>query len=457
MKKRILAVLLVSVSLLILAYVNPDYQSPIANVVKECAPAVVKIDAVKYTSSPFFDPFMEDFFKRWFGDVPWGQQREATSLGSGFIFDKEGYILTNQHVVDGSEKITVTTLDGKVYNADYIGGDDELDIAILKINPDEDLPILELGDSDSLEIGEWTIAIGNPLGFQHTVTIGVLSATGRKIPKPDGSGYYTNLLQTDAAINPGNSGGPLLNIHGQVIGINTAIINPQEAVNLGFAIPINTAKRFIDSLIKTGKAQKAQLGVVVMTVTEELAKALGLKVNYGAIVTQVLEDSPAERAGIIENDVIVKFNDINITTKEELVSLIHSHTPGDTVNLTVERSGKQINISVTLGEAQEESAVATEAKEFLGIVVDEMTNYDRESYSIPESVEGVVIRQIKNASFSQLQAGDVITAVAVNGKRYYVETLQDWNTVTEKIKQGDFVALFIYRRGSKLIFSFTYR
>ncbi|PHJ13576.1 serine protease, partial [Fervidobacterium sp. SC_NGM5_G05] len=242
MKKVKILVFGILTTLFVLSFgiVNADYQSPIVNVVKAAAPAVVKIDVVVQTEV-YIDPFIREFYKQFFGDIP-RQFEESDSVGSGFIISKEGYIVTNYHVVEGAKKITVTLLNGDTYDAQYIGGDEELDIAVIKISPKKDLPVIELGDSDKLQIGEWAIAIGNPLGFQHAVTVGVISAVGRKIPKPDGSGYYTNLIQTDAAINPGNSGGPLLNIYGQVIGINTAIINPSQAMNIGFAIPINTAK-----------------------------------------------------------------------------------------------------------------------------------------------------------------------------------------------------------------------
>ncbi|AEH51706.1 Do family serine endopeptidase [Pseudothermotoga thermarum] len=454
MKKAfILAILILSVG--IFAYVNPGYESPIVAVVEYAAPAVVKIEAVKQTTSPFYDPFFEEFFRRWFGYSPFGGQ-QTTSLGSGFIFDKEGYILTNEHVVSGAREITVTLLDGSTYKAEYIGGDAELDIAVIKINPDKELHALEFGDSDAVKIGEWVIAIGNPLGFQHTVTIGVVSATGRRIPKPDGSGYYTNLIQTDAAINPGNSGGPLLNIHGQVIGINTAIVNPQQGINLGFAIPINTVKRFLDQLVATGKVQKAYLGVRVKTVTPELAKAMGLKVDKGVLVVQVLENSPAQRAGLKENDVIVRFDGSSVTSDSEFVSLIRSHAPGDTVTLVVNRGGKELTIPVTLGSATEEIPTATvQAREFAGLVVDEITNADRENYRIPTSVNGVIVRQVKQSS--QIQVGDVIYQIAVSGRTYEINSVKDWNSVVDRIKQGDFVAFFVYRRGTKMIYSFTYR
>ncbi|MGJ8455021.1 Do family serine endopeptidase [Pseudothermotoga sp. U03pept] len=456
MRKSLMVFVILLTTLVTFAYLNPDYQSPVVAVVEQCAPAVVKVEAVKYTTSPYFDPFMEEFFKRWFGYNPFGGTQQSTSLGSGFIFDKNGYILTNEHVVNGAKEITITLLDGKNYKAEYIGGDTELDIAVLKIKPDRELPVLEFGDSDTLKIGEWAIAIGNPLGFQHTVTIGVVSATGRRIPKPDGSGYYTNLIQTDAAINPGNSGGPLLNIHGQVIGINTAIINPTEAVNLGFAIPINTVKRFVNQLIETGKTQKAYLGVRLMTVTENLAKAMGLKTNQGVLIVQVLENSPAEKAGLRENDVVVKFDNISVASDSELVSLIHSHVPGDVVTIVVNRSGKEITLKVTLGASTDESTQTTQAaQEFVGIVIDEITDSDRESYSLPASLSGVIVRESK--TLSQIQKADVIYQLAVNGKNYPINSVSDWNGIVSKIKQGDFVAIFVYRKGAKMIYSFTYR
>ena len=355
MKKFFLTIAVALILTSVFPYVNPDYESPIVNVVEVCAPAVVKIDVVKTVKTSFFDPYFEQFFKKWFGELPPGFERQVASLGSGFIFDPEGYILTNYHVVGGADNITVTMLDGSKYDAEYIGGDEELDIAVIKIKAsDKKFPYLEFGDSDKVKIGEWAIAIGNPLGFQHTVTVGVVSATNRRIPKPDGSGYYVGLIQTDAAINPGNSGGPLLNIHGEVIGINTAIVNPQEAVNLGFAIPINTVKKFLDTILTQKKVEKAYLGVTVMTLTEETAKALGLESTSGALITSVQKGSPAEKAGLKEGDVILKVDDQDVRSHEELVSIIHTYKPGDTAVLTIERKGKIMKVQVTFGSSSEE-------------------------------------------------------------------------------------------------------
>ncbi len=452
--RKFLVVVALLASLSIFAILNPNYVSPVVEVVKQCAPAVVKIDVVRIESVPYFDPFADEFFKRFFGDVPWGYgKREVRGVGSGFIFDKEGYILTNEHVVKDAKQITVTMLDGTTYKAEYIGGDDELDIAVIKINPKgKNLPVLEFGDSDKVQIGEWAIAIGNPLGFQHTVTLGVVSALHRKILKPDGKGYYTDLIQTDAAINPGNSGGPLLNIHGQVIGINTAIVDPREAVNLGFAIPINTAKRFIDSLIRTGKAEKAYLGVRITDVTQDLKKALALKVDRGALVTEVVKGSPADIAGIKEGDVIVKINNQDITSAGVLVSVIHSYTPGSTVKVVVDRRGKRLELTVTLGKYEESEGGA---KSFLGIKVGEITAGDRETFSIPTYIKGVIVREVEKSLFG-IKVGDVILKIVINGKEYKLESIDDWNKAIGDLHKGDYVALYIYRKGAKLYVAFPY-
>lgn len=432
--------------------VNADYQNPIVNVVKVAAPAVVKIDVVIKTEV-YIDPFILEFYKQFFGDIP-RQFEESDSVGSGFIISKDGYIVTNYHVVKGAKKITATLLSGEIYDAQYIGGDEELDIAVVKINSKKELPTLSFGDSDKLQIGEWAIAIGNPLGFQHTVTVGVVSATGRKIPKPDGTGYYTNLIQTDAAINPGNSGGPLLNIYGQVIGINTAIINPSQAMNIGFAIPSNVAKRFIDQIIKTGKVEKGYLGVYVQTVTVALAKSLGLKVNSGVYVAQVEKGSPADRAGIREGDVIVKFNGNPVQYSEELTSLVRNYTPNSRVKISVNRSGKELLFEVTLGTLPTQASSATTgAKEFFNMRVANLTADDRTRYKIPAGIEGVIVRESGN---SYIKVGAVIWRISVNGLRYDIKDVASWNKVVDSIKKGDYVGLFYYYNGISSVFSFRY-
>ncbi len=452
--KRALVVVIFTALVSVFGYVNPDYQSPVVAVVKECAPAVVKIDVVRYEKVPYFDPFTDEFFRKFFGDVPWGYQREVKGIGSGFIFDKSGYIITNEHVVHGAKEIEVTLLDGSKYEAEYIGGDEELDIAVVKINPKgKELPTLEFGDSDSIQIGEWAIAIGNPLGFQHTVTVGVVSALHRKIPKPDGSGYYTNLIQTDAAINPGNSGGPLLNIHGQVIGVNTAIVNPMQGVNLGFAIPINTVKRFIEPLIKTGRVEKAYLGVRIMDVTTAMKKALKLDVSRGAIITEVIKGSPAEKAGLKEGDVILKVDDQDVGDAAELVSIIHSYSPGSEVRILVARKDKRLTFQVVLGRYEE--GKEEEARVFMGIHVGEIQPGDRETYSIPSGLKGVIVRRVENPSLG-VKEGDVIVRMTVDGREYEIDSIESWNDAVKKVKKGSYIALYVVRKRARLILAFPY-
>ena len=319
--------LVLTLNLSVFAYVNPGYQNPVVEVVKTTADAVVKIDVVS-SRTVTTDPFFDEFFRRFFGDSidPFGYNRNRTqkTVGSGFVFDEDGHILTNYHVVANADKIQVTMLDKSVYDAEYVGGDADTDIAVIRIKGMDSnvLPYLTFGDSSALQIGEWAIAIGNPLGFQHTVTLGVISALKRTIQVDDTKTTYTDLIQTDAAINPGNSGGPLLNIHGEVIGINTAIINPMEGVNLGFAIPINKVKDFLEDLIKFGKLKRAYLGVRIVSIDQDTKKALNLESTKGALIVEVDKDSPAELAGLQPEDIIVSVNGAEVEDADHLVILV---------------------------------------------------------------------------------------------------------------------------------------
>ena len=463
--RKVLAVLVVVIlSVASLALVNEGYESPITNVVQAAGPAVVKVDVEATRKYSIPDPYgFEDFFRRFFGEIP-GQK--VTGVGSGFIFNKDGYIFTNEHVVSGAEKITVSLLDGNTYPAKYIGGDEELDIAVIKIDPDGvDLPTVELGDSDALRIGEWAIAIGNPLGLKHTVTLGVISAVGRQLPKPDGNGVYSNLIQTDAAINPGNSGGPLLNIHGQVVGINTAIIAPEVGTTLGFAIPINVALRFVDSIIETGSVQRAYLGVYMDTVTEEVSRSLGLKVDSGALITDVVPGSAAEKAGIRPQDVIIGFESLEITNSAELRAAVLNYPAGSEVKITIDRFGERIVLTAVLGSlAQESASSATEdigARQAfvssLGISVSDITPGDRERLGISQEFRGVIVRDVDpEGVVYRLGIGpdDIITRLSINGNQESIESVSDFEKYTEKIKKGDYVAFFVYRNGVRFVASF---
>jgi len=455
-----ISMLVFFVTLTALGYVNPDYKNPVINVVNATADAVVKIDVEK-TVSTTVDPFMEEFFKRFFGEQqnPFGTERKQTSLGSGFIFDNEGHILTNEHVVHGAEKIKVTLFSGKTYDAEYIGGDSEMDIAIIKITNENgsDFPYLEFGDSDNLQIGQVAIAIGNPLGFQHTVTTGVVSATERQIPKPDNSGYYTNLIQTDAAINPGNSGGPLLNIHGEVIGINTAIVNPTSGTNLGFAIPINDVNMFIEDLIKYGKLQKPQIGVKIMNIDENTKDALNLDSTEGAIVVEVTPGSPADKAGIKPQDIILEFLGEEVKNKEQLASMIRKQEIGKMASIKLDRNGEIIVLQVELlppedQEVSKEEKVEPEVitkgntSELLGISVAELTDNLRKEYKISSNVNGLFINEVSSSSLAYrmgLRRGAVLLSI----NRQNITSTTEFEDIVSSLKKGQSVALYVYVPG----------
>ena len=460
----ILVMLLMSLGVLINAgTVNKDYQSPIVKVVNLASPAVVKIETVRTRTLSYYDPFSEDFFKRYFGfpfgapQVPQRQfKQKVKALGSGFIFDEKGYIFTNAHVVEGADKggIKVILLDGKEYTASLVGIDTRKDIAIIKIDPHgKGLPTVELGDSSKLSIGEWAIAVGNPLGFQHTVTFGVVSALDRKIPKPNSKEYYYHMIQTDAAINPGNSGGPLLNIHGQVIGINTAIVVNSEG--LGFAIPINTAKDLMNDLINKGKVIKAFLGVSVQDVTPDIKEGLGLKSNKGAIVVNIVPNSPADKAGLKYEDVIIAVDDQSIGDADELVDTIQYKPVNSTVKLTVERNGEDINLYATLVEKPKKTKVAVGGEEKFGIVVTALTDALRAKYAIPKNIRGVIVLSVKEGSLAQnlqIQVGDVIMKIG----RKSINNLDDWHNTTATLKDGSKVVLYLYSNGNRYLLTFTY-
>lgn len=322
--------------------IGPD---TIADIVSRVSPAVVKIDTVTQTgggSDPFFnDPFFRQFFGTPFGIAP--QVEEG--LGSGFLISADGYILTNQHVVEGAREIKVTVSGYDTpFKAKVTGSDYDLDLAVLKIEGSKAFSHLELGDSDQVRVGEWAIAIGNPYGLDHTVTIGLISAKGR--PVSIGDRNYENLLQTDASINPGNSGGPLLNLRGQVIGINTAINS--QAQGIGFAIPTSTVQGVLKTLLSSGQVSRPWIGVSISDVTPQVAEYLGLSKAEGAVVLSVEANGPAAKAGIRRGDVVMNLGGKNITKANDLVKAIQGCTVGQSVPVTVLRQGKTLNLTVTM-------------------------------------------------------------------------------------------------------------
>lgn len=461
------AILVMTLNLSVFAYVNPGYQNPVVEVVKTTADAVVKIDVVS-SRTVTTDPFFDEFFRRFFGDSmdPFGYNRNRTekTVGSGFVFDEEGHILTNYHVVANADKIQVTMLDKSVYEAEYVGGDAESDIAVIKIKEMDSnmLPYLSFGDSSTLQIGEWAIAIGNPLGFQHTVTLGVVSALNRTIQVDDTQTTYTDLIQTDAAINPGNSGGPLLNIHGEVIGINTAIINPMEGVNLGFAIPINKVKNFLDDLITFGKLKKAYLGVRIVSIDEDTKNALNLENNKGALIVEVEKNSPAEAAGLQPQDIIVSVNGAIVEDADHLVSMVRTEKIGNIVNLEIDRNGSKMAFSVTLAELEDTETAAsapitvkpteeTIVSEILGFTVAPLTASTRSELSIPNNVEGLLISEV-DADSAAYQLGIRKNAVLISINRQTIKTLEAFDQLEKALKKGSSVALYLYIPGQGSVF-----
>jgi len=453
MKRTITVVFMaLLVSLTSFAAVNLDYESPIVNVVEIAAPGVVNIEVTR-ASAVKIDPFTQYFFERFFGlKIP---EYQTKGLGSGFIFHEDGYVLTNYHVVEKAKQITVTLSNGKKYDAELIGGDEDLDLAIIKLNTNEKMHVLELGDSDKVKIGEWVIAIRNPLGLQNTVTVGVISATNRTITKPEGTGSYYGLLQTDASINPGNSGGPLLNIHGEVIGINTAIaVDPQLGnVNIGFAIPINVAKRFALSVMELGTFQRGYLGVRIQDITEDLKKSLGLKVDYGAYVVHVEPGSAAEKSGIQPQDVIIEFDGNKIESSNDLSSLVATYPAGAEVEVVVDRFGERLTFKIKL-----EGQLVVKSQEYFGIRVRNITEEDRKTYNIKKDLQGVIVEEIvDNKYVLGLKVGDVITEVAVNGVYHDIKNVDDWEKIASSVEKNSYVALIVYRSNVRYVIQFFYR
>ena len=396
------------------------------------------------------DPF-QDFYDKFFGDR---DRKPRSGMGSGFFIDKEGYILTNNHVIDGADEIIVLIRDGnngeKEYDAKLVGADSKTDIALIKLvlkdGSKKSFPTLSLGNSDNLEVGEWVVAIGNPFGLSHTVTVGVVSAKERNI----GSGPYDEFIQTDASINPGNSGGPLMNIKGEVIGINTAIIsgNTGGNVGIGFAIPINVAKGILKDLKEKGTVTRGWLGVMIQKITPDLAESFNLDRTEGALVGDVIPNSPAERAGIKRGDVIVRFDRHEVKTMESLPKIVGSTTPGKAVKVEVIREGKKKVLDVTIAILKDEE-IKVAALDPLGIQVQDITPDIAKSLNL-DDVEGVLVSDVtpgEAGGESGLKRGDIISEV----NRNRVKNTSDYNRIAGKLKRGD-TALMLVKRGGTTIY-----
>ena len=389
-----------------------------AHVTKEVSPAVVYIKVEK--QSPGMTQAMrgngrampEDWLKEFFGErmpgpefrrpeMPRGDQR-SVGQGSGFIISKDGYILTNNHVVSGADKLTVTLADGREFPGTMVGSDARSDVAVIKIDAKR-LPQLQLGNSDAVEVGEWVLAIGSPFGLPGTVTSGIVSAKGRNSV---GITDYENFIQTDAAINPGNSGGPLVNLQGEVIGINTAIFSRSGANNgIGFAIPVNMARNICDQLIEEGTVTRGYLGILLQKLTPELAKSFGLERHQGVLVGDVTNDSPAAKAGLKSGDVVVKFNGKAVANMGEFRNMVAATEPETAVEMVVMRDGKETALSVTLGRLEKSVAETQEAQvdsvDKLGFRVTALDDELRERYSWQDR-SGVIVSDVNTGSAAAL-------------------------------------------------------
>ncbi|MBI5893900.1 MAG: DegQ family serine endoprotease [Deltaproteobacteria bacterium] len=427
---------------------------------KALNPVVVNISTTQVvkergTQFPEFKSPFEDFFGgedpfKFFGEMP---QREfkRQSLGSGFIINKEGYILTNNHVVENAEEILVTFTNKKEHKAKIIGTDSRLDIALIKIDAGEDLPVAALGDSDKLQIGEWVMAIGNPFGLSHTVTSGIISAKGRVI----GAGPYDNFIQTDASINPGNSGGPLFNLKGEVIGINTAIIAGGQGI--GFATPINMAKEILIQLKEKGRVTRGWIGVTIQDVTPELAQSFGLKEKQGALVSSVSKGDPADKAGIKSGDIIIEFDNKEIKEVNDLPKTVAATLPGKTVKIKIMRDGKEKVLAITVATMKEEGEItAKEEKEEaspenkIGISVQPITPEIARRYGFKET-DGVLVVQVKPdspAGKAGIKRGDIIKEV----NRLEITNLKDYKDAMKKAGK-DKTVLFLIQRGSNTFYA----
>ena len=429
---------------------------PVENIpalAKEVSPAVVNISTTQVVRtrrpqmrSPFGpqDPF-EEFFHNFFGNIP--QEQKRRSLGSGFIVSDDGYILTNNHVVEKADEITVVMLDKEEFRAEVVGNDPKTDIALIKIKADKKLPYVQLGDSGSLEIGEWVVAIGNPFGLGHTVTAGIVSAKGRVI----GSGPYDDFIQTDASINPGNSGGPLFNLKGAVVGINTAII--QGGQGIGFATPIDLAKAVLGQLKEKGKVTRGWLGVYIQRLTPDMADALKVPGKKGALVADVTKDGPAEKAGIKSGDVIVSFDGKPVGDEHELPQIVASTKPGSKVDVVVVRDGKSVTIPITIAEMEPEAgerrAGGPDLSKGLGLSVQDITPDIAKQFGI-EDRNGVLVSSVESGSPADdagFREGDIIRAI----NRVSVKDSGEFAKQIEKVK-GDKTVLFLVERGDARIF-----
>jgi len=427
-----------------------QFNKPFIEVSKKANPCIVSIISEKELVQPQFNPFFNDpFFKDFFPEF----KQRGESLGSGVIIDDGGYIITNNHVIDGADKIKVILYNKNEYEASVIGVDPLSDLAIIQIDSDQPLSIIKMGDSDRLDVGEWVIAIGSPFGLHlnHTVTAGIVSAVGRSHVMSKLT--YEDFIQHDAAINPGNSGGALLNLDGELVGINTAIATDgysRSNAGVGFAIPINQAKRVIEDLLDDGIVSRGWLGVQIQSITSEISKALELENKRGALIVSIIPDSPAADSGLMEEDVVIKVDNNEIENDRDLVRMISSKHPGDYTTFTVIRGDEKLRVSVVLGERPDQKKIASinsesDSFDILGLKVSPLNNRN-----------GLEIVSVESGSVAQqngLRKDDIIVKIG----REVLSSKDEYHSIIDTKERGDVIMLRIERNGNQSIYAFTIR
>ena len=400
------------------------------------------------------DSPLYDFFKRFFGDSPEGRmpfpEGEQTSLGSGFIISEDGHIITNNHVIKDADEIIVRLVDRREFTAKVVGTDEQSDIALLKVDG-KDLPIVKLGDSDKLKVGEWVMAIGSPFSFDHSVTAGIVSAKGRPLPNEN----YIPFIQTDVAINPGNSGGPLFNLNGEVVGVNSQIYSRTGGfMGLSFAVPINLVKNVYQQIKEGGHVTRGWLGVWIQEVNRELAESFGMKIPQGALVTKVIANSPAATAGFETGDIVVKFNHKKVVNDTDLPPMVGNMKIGEKVPVEIVRRGKKLTFNVTiealpddankLARAQPEPQ-AVPGKNRLNVTVKNLTDDERDELGLDH---GVRVEDVESgpASKAGIWPGDVLLLID-NQK---VKNVKEFDRIVKGLPEGKAVAMLVQRKGNPI-------
>ncbi len=451
----------------------PDF----VDLVKQSSPAVVNISITQHKSlkKHFRHDFqipnlpedspLNELFQKFFGqgrgpgmdpgedeyEGPPGRDYDTQSLGSGFIISEDGVILTAAHVVEGADEVIVRLSDRREFEAKVVGADKRSDVAVLKIDT-SGLPVVKIGSTEDLEVGEWVLAIGSPFGFEHSATAGIVSAKQRNLPSEN----YVPFIQTDVAINPGNSGGPLIDLDGEVVGVNSQIYSRTGGfMGLSFAIPIEMAMNVANQLRTKGRVSRGWLGVLIQDVTRELADSFGMKHPQGALVAKVVPDSPAQKAGVQVGDIILKYNDQVIANSSALPPMVGSSHIDRPAELEILRSGKKRNLKVEIGELPEEGALqkasgraGAESRDYLGLVVTELTPELREELGLDEGVDGVLVRKVTPgpAQSAGVQQGDVIQMI----DNVRVASVEQLGEQLERLPKGKAVAMLVVRRAGPI-------